>query len=266
MPSIKIFTFADKRPDFIPLQVATLRHFVDDDFEFTVFDNASSIVRSLRIRNKCKSLGVRWLRVAEQDHSNPTIACARPLQWSYDNLWKNDSGIVAVIDSDMFPVAKFSIENYLHGFNVAGTKQKRGHVIYLWNGILFFDMRTLPDKDSVDFMFGNVEGQRTDVGGHLYYWIRGNPELRIKHISHTGHIFSGNNNLICLPPEISQRYEDDFRFEIYAKSFLHYGRGSNWDAMPRDYHRRKTTLLKFWLDGAMTGRIKIPDYDYELPL
>ena len=35
---MKIYTFAEKRPDFIPLQVKALRHFLKDDFEFGVFD------------------------------------------------------------------------------------------------------------------------------------------------------------------------------------------------------------------------------------
>lgn len=266
MSILKVYTFADKRPDFISMQASCLRHFLRDHFEFVVFENANSIVNRIRIHWQCRLLGIKCIHVAEQDHSEPTIACARPLQWSYDFHWKNEEGIVAILDSDMFPIADFSIEEFLDGFDVAGTKQKRGHVIYLWNGIMFFNMRSLPDKDKINFMFGEIEGHATDVGGFLYYWIRDNSNLHIRHIPHTSHICSINQNFECLPIEIREKYDQDFCFEIYSRAFLHYGRGSNWDRQPKDYHNRKTELLKYWLNGAKKGTVVLPEFDYEFPL
>ena len=142
------------------------------------------------------------------DRSNISGAAATALQWSYDTLWKHgQEGIVAIIDSDMFPIAEFSITEYLKDFDVAATQQKRGHVIYLWNSIMFFNIDMLPDKDNVNIMFGNVEGQATDVGGHLYYWLKNNPQLCIRNIIHTGPVCERNNNLEKLPSEIYKTYE-----------------------------------------------------------
>jgi len=264
--ALKIFTFADKRPDFIPLQYASLKHFLTDDFEYKVFNNAESHINSFNVRRLCRKHKLKCIFVEEQDHSEPTIACARPLQWAYDNILRNESDPIAVIDSDMFLIEKFSIENYLAGYDVAATKQRRGHVTYLWNGIMFFNMSSLPEKHSLNFMFGAVEGQKTDVGGFLYYWMKRNQQLKIRNIDHTSHIYSGNNNLHCLPQEIAEKYDEDFRFEIYERAFLHYGRGSNWDNMVVDYHKRKTYLLKYWVESSISGEIRIPKYDYKFEI
>jgi hypothetical protein len=162
----------------------------------------------------------------------------------------------------MFLIRDFSISSYIDGHDIAGCKQLREHVRYLWNGILFMNMATIPDSDQMNFMCGTVEGVNVDVGGYLYYWLKEHPGLRIRNIQHTSHIFSGNNNLECLPTEILKEYNEDFRFEIYEKAFLHYGRGSNWDKMGRNHHREKTRLLRKLVDGCIQGTFMATDHDY----
>jgi hypothetical protein len=66
----------------------------------------------------------------------------------------------------------------------------------------------------------------------------------------------------CLPKEILVEDNEDYRFEIYEKTFLHYGRGSNWDNQSEEYHRNKTLLLEKFVQGCEDGRIKLPEYDY----
>jgi hypothetical protein len=162
----------------------------------------------------------------------------------------------------MFLINPLSVEEYLKGYDIAAVKQIRGQIKYLWNGLMFFDLRTLPNKDSMNFMCGKVENENVDVGGFLYYWLRKNLKLKIKNIHHTSHIYSGNNNLNCLPKEIRDRYEENFCFEIYDKLFLHYGRGSNWDKMDKNYHQRKTDLLRFFVNQRIQDKITLPNYNF----
>ncbi len=260
---IKLYTYADRRPDFIELQYRSLKHYLKNDFELIVFNNCSIFhpFRRQEIRNECKRLSLQCLEV-KQNHSNPNMACAVPIQWSFDTIIKYDKGISCIIDSDMFLVSPFDIEKHMKNFDFAAVKQIREHVNYLWNGLMFFDLRTLPDKDSMNFMCGKVEGQAVDVGGLLYYWLKKNPDLRLRNILHTSHIYSTNQNMDCLPKEIREKYEEDFRFEIYDRAFLHYGRGSNWDKMDKGYHDRKTKLLHFFVEESITGKVKLPHYSY----
>ena len=39
MKPVKIYTYSQWRPDFIPIQYETIKRFVKDDFEYIVFNN-----------------------------------------------------------------------------------------------------------------------------------------------------------------------------------------------------------------------------------
>lgn len=169
---IKIYTYVDKRPDFIPYQLKSLKFFLTDEFEYIIFNNASNFVNRWKINNLCKKLGVKVYPIKTPIHSNPNMACAYPIQWSFHNIIKKQKNSLAVIlDSDIFLLKIFSIRKYLDGFNIAGTKQIRGKVKYLWNGILFFNLRTLPNIDDLNFMCGLIDRTATDVGGNLHYYF-----------------------------------------------------------------------------------------------
>jgi len=264
LEKVKIYTYADKRPDFIALQYKSIGHFLRNPFELIVFNNCSLLHyrRRRTITETCEGLGLRCILVDGQDHTNPNVACAKPIQWSFHNYLKKENGLVCIIDSDMFLVAEFDLRQYMSGYDIAAVKQVRGHVRYMWNGLMFFNIPTLPSIDHMNFMCGLIDGVATDVGGFLYYWIRENPHARVRNILHTSHIYSGNNNLACLPQKVLERYNEDYRFELYERAFLHYGRGSNWDRMNRLYHRNKTELTRYFVESAMAGDVRVPDYDY----
>ena len=74
---------------------------------------------------------------------NPAQACAHTIQWSYDNLIKknhSDDIVFWETDSDMFLIDEFDIEEYMSDAIIGGLPQGRGHVTYMWNGIMFFNM------------------------------------------------------------------------------------------------------------------------------
>lgn len=255
---VKIYTYADKRPDFIELQLKTLNFFLEDDFEYIVFNNGSNDNLRNQIQYMCKILRIKQIYVENPKHREPTIACAYPIQWSFHELIKHDSGCIScIIDSDMFLLKPFSIEKCMTDYSIAAVEQVRGHVTYLWNGIIFMNIDELPNKENMNFMFGNIEGENTDVGGHLYYWLKENPELKRKNIHNTSHICAERNNLECLPQKIVERYDSSFKYELYEHAFLHYGRGSNWDSQSADYHKRKTELLYYFLSECINGGIKL---------
>jgi hypothetical protein len=264
---IYLYTFADKRPDFIALQYKSLKHFLKDDFRFIVFNNASSQINRLRISIVCKLIGVDCVTAEEQNHADACLACAVPIQWAFHKIMSPRGGYAGIIDSDMFLVRPFSILEYLGEHNIAAVKQIRKHVKYLWNGIMFFHLDNLPAIQDMNFMHGEIDGINTDVGGFLHYWLKSNPNtIRLQNILHTSHIWSGNHNLDCLPEAIRASYNEDYRFELYEHAILHYGRGSNWDKQGIDFHKDKTKLLKKWVNGAISGTITVPDYTYVFAL
>lgn len=73
---------------------------------------------------------------------NPAQACADTVQWTYDILIKENhkNDIVFFCDSDLFLIDEFDIVEYMNDAIIAGLPQYRGSVIYMWNGIMFFNM------------------------------------------------------------------------------------------------------------------------------
>jgi len=57
---VYFFTYADKRPDFSPHQLKSMQHFVNDDFELIIFDNAAFDEDSKAIQAICKAHHLKY--------------------------------------------------------------------------------------------------------------------------------------------------------------------------------------------------------------
>jgi hypothetical protein len=260
---VTIYTYADKRADFIPLQKATFDAFVAEDFEFIVYNNGSSPEFVRRIDEVCQDHGLTSIRVEDADHSDPNVACSYPIQWSFHSRIKRDRDISVIIDSDLFLLKRFSFREYTGDHHICAVKQRRGHVRYLWNGLVFLNVPDLPERDLMDWRHGVVEGVGTDVGGFLYSWLRTTSEtLRLKNINYSGDISHRYGNMSCLPRELRSRYQDGFDFQIYENAFFHYKRGSNWDKRSSGHHEEKFRLARDLIDGCLGGRYTLPECEY----
>lgn len=256
---VKIYTFPDKRPDFIELQKKSIDNFLKDDYEYIIINNGSNNESRKEIFDICNNNGIKHIYVENPNHSDPNIACAYPINQTLDKYIKveEEKDIISVIiDSDMFFISDFSIVDFIGDNEVSAIYQVRGDVNYLWNGIVFINNSKVIDIESFDFGYQTINGNPTDVGGNMYFYLKEHPDCKVKYIYHTSHIKAKNNNLDSLPDEILKIYDDSFCYEIIEKSILHYGRGSNWDNMAPDYHKRKTELLHFFVNGCLNNEIK----------
>jgi hypothetical protein len=260
---VSLFTYADKRPDFIQWQVDCFKRCLQDDWDLTVYDNAAQPMHSQQIQAECRRLGLPCRLVEMKGHYDPTSACGVPLNWSWHaHLRKLRDRIVVVIDSDMFLLKPFSVEQFLGDCHVAAMKARRAHVKYLWNGICFFNMATLPDPEQINWDHGLVDNVNTDVGGHIHYYLQRHPQLRVRDIPTTWKIIARHANYFVLPEAIVAEYKDEYGYELYAEAFLHYTRGSNWDGQSRDHHEAKTRLTEKLIRGCIDGSLVMPDKSY----
>lgn len=262
-----IITHAYKRPDFIALQEKTFRAFLKDDYQFVVFNDATDKTIYQDIQAACRDLHLQCIPVPQSIHRRPYLPrmkgeaydhpcarCANVVQYSLDTLGFAHEGLVMIIDSDMFLVGELDVERYMQGYDISGLSQTRGTVEYLWNGILFFNMQTLPAKRELSFNCGDVEGQSCDVGGYTYYYFRNHPEARLKFINHhvlvAAHVHeerSGFHPFLRLMLE--ENVPNCEFFMNYA--LFHYRGGGNWDYKSDEYHRHKTAALHKLIDFSM---------------
>jgi hypothetical protein len=210
---ILIFTYAYNRPDFIELQQKMFKKFMEEEYEFVVFNDATNNNMKIEIENMCSALGLRCVRIPPEIHERPYLA--RPshgnfaakqqgsvrncnvVQYSLNEIGFKHDDIVMLFDSDMFLIKAFSVREYMQGYDLAGYKRMcydffhncdrdhRGRPAfgYLWIGIVFLNMATMPNKNTIDFNCGFVDGGEVDSGGFTYNYIKNNPSARIRYFN-----------------------------------------------------------------------------------
>ena len=219
---IHIFTSVVNRPDFVILQNQLFKKFLKNDYKFHIVDDSveSNITEQFEIA--CSLNDLEYYRKSPVDKPlNPAQACADTVQWTYNNLIvKNHSeDIVLFLDSDMFLIDEFDIEEYMSDAIIGGLPQVRGRVTYMWNGIMFFNMPKIEDKN-INFSDGNVEGEMTDVGGATYwYFLRTGIRMKESDVDYPTHY-----NEIDL-----QKDAGGYNMELHLDGkFLHYRAATNW--------------------------------------
>lgn len=280
---ILIITCTFNRPDFIALQDKTFKHLLEDEYEFVIFDDARDSAISAETKKVCQQLNLRYFRVPQAIHcsrdakhsghknrngiplyidvhrDNPNNRCADSLQYAWDTLGVNYDGIVFLIDSDMFLTRKFSITKLMQDYDIYGCPQSRGHVNYLWNGLIFLNNPYLPHKQTISFDCGTVDGQGTDVGGQLYCYFKENPNLRIGHYGNCHTTLLPKNHVDLrhdgyTPLEIDFILNNPHRMEFHVKNhFLHYCGGGNWDNKSQASHREKTQQLERFINAIIAA-------------
>ena len=222
---IHIFTSVVNRPDFVSIQDKLFKKFLKNEYKFHVIDDSIDGRITEEFQWTCKSGGIEYYRKPPATKTmNPAQACAHTVQWTYDNIIRKNHSedIVFFLDSDMFLIDEFDIEEYMEDAIIAGLPQVRGHVTYMWNGIMFFNMPKIEDKD-IDFSDGVVEGEMTYVGGHTYwYFLRNGIEMKRTDQEYPEYPTHYNN--IDL-----QKDAGGYNMELHLEGkFLHYRAATNW--------------------------------------
>jgi hypothetical protein len=152
--------------------------------------------------------------------------------------------------------------------------QRKGHVNYLWIGLAFLDMKSMPNKETINFGCGPVEGVQTDAGGHTYEYLKNNPNARLRLFE--GQLYFKNFNCHKCPRNSTtdcehiidqmkqygfstplmklSKLERDGIMEIYLfNTFLHYRAGTNWNRQSATYHNHKTQCLNTFINELLSS-------------
>ena len=224
---IHIFTSVVNRPDFIILQEKLFSKFLQNDYKFHVVDDSVDPEITKQFETTCSLNKLEYYRKPPANrYMDPAHACADTVQWTYDNLIKKNHSedIVFFLDSDMFLIDEFDIEEYMSDAIIAGLPQVRGHVTYMWNGIMFFNMPKILDKN-IDFSCGMVDGELTDVGGYTYWYFKNSGVVMKKTNEEFPTYPTHLNGLEVKNEETTKGYNMELHLD---DKFLHYRAATNW--------------------------------------
>jgi hypothetical protein len=229
--TVQIFTSVVNRPDFVEIQKKLFDKFLDDEYQFNVVDDSLEDQISLEFKTVCGKYGINYYRKSQENRNKNESRWAgarhatETIQWTFDEIIKkkHSKDLILFLDSDMFLLDDFNLTEYMKDAVISGLPQIRGHVKYIWNGIMFFDMMKVFEIDSnLNFSDGNVDGELTDIGGHFYYYFKKNNII----MKETDVTYPSNFNGIDLE---NTGITKGFNFELHLDGkFLHYRAGTNW--------------------------------------
>lgn len=259
---VLIITYAYNRPDFIELQDRTFKKFLKDDYIFVVFNDATEKKAFNEIRGKCSRLNIPCYDIPQTIHHGshePSIRNGNVVNYSLEKIGFDFDGVVALFDSDLFLIKDFSLEEYLKGYDISGLSQIYGGKKYMWIGIVFLDMRTLPNKKTLRFDCGRVDGTWLDAGGYSHTYLKNNPEAKVRwfnwHVYIDKPIFDreflsahGYSDPLV---ELLIKGVDDIEL-FQERTLLHYRGGTNWNNKPAEYHNFKRACLYEFIDKITT--------------
>jgi hypothetical protein len=238
---VQIFTSVVNRPEFLTVQKQLFDQFLDDYYQFNVVDDSIDDLVSDQFNQIAQDNDIRYYKKPRiGSNLNPAEACAEAVQWTYDNiiLKEHNQDLVLFLDSDMFLVDTFGLKDYLEDKIICGCPQIRGHVKYIWNGLMFFNMPKIMSIDSnINFNCGHVDGHLTDVGGNTwYYFVKNKIKFTETDVQYPTHF----NDIELQNEEVTKGY--NFELHLDGK-FLHYRAATNWHSNwrgSRDPLKQKT--------------------------
>ncbi len=253
---VLIITHAFCRPDFIELQLKSFNNFLLDDFEFVVFNDAENFVLQKGIQEECERLSIKHVFIPQEIHSRPYLPrdpgphnknnrrhvdC---VQYSMDVLGFDFEGVVGIIDSDMFMIQPFSIENYMQNKDIAGLVRRKTdptYPTYFSPAICFMKMNILPNRRSLNFNCGKIGNWVVDSGGYTHLYLKSNPKVILEDVSvlYSGDLYLADDhrNISC-----NHSISTAEKIECYKR----YG----FNSIVIDFLLKKPSTFEFYLDNV----------------
>lgn len=207
---IEIMTVAHKRPDFIELQLNSIKKHIKCEYTYTVFNNAvDSVEQRNLISNICYKLNVKCVNVLvdnnfikkhvseniflDNKYINANVGTSYPIIWIFKNYITNHEEI-CLIDSDMFFINDINLSEIIADKDIVYIPQyrKKNEIKYIWNAFVCLNLKNCPNLKFLNWNAGFVESIPTDVGGQTHFFLKDN-HLKSEYI-HEYCIYSENSD------------------------------------------------------------------------
>jgi hypothetical protein len=272
---MKIITAVVNNPIFIEIQYYTLQKYVQNEYEFIVFNDAkdfpdftnnNDITIKRQIQDICNKLNITCINIPNKHHKQnmcPAKRCADSMNYILEYQKKYPDKYL-LLDSDMFLIDYFDVNKY-QNYACAIVLQSRNEnkINYFWNGIYYFDMIKMKNKEFLNWNCSTY----CDVGGMMQEWLKkqmenilipNTNEIRVTNdIYFIKHLSSCSWDINELPKNLQDNLKlidffkhdirnvnDKFFCEIYDNVFLHYRAGGNWRHEGLGLHKLLSQKLK----------------------
>lgn len=266
---LQIYTAVVNHPEWIELQLLTLKRFLTGDWQFVVlndakdfadFSNFGDVGMRYRIADTCARLNIPCIHLQNQHHQHITCAatrCYHALQQTL-HVQQQQGGRVLGLDSDMFPMQSMDADTLYAGYTTAIVPQVRTNEVgkqlnYFWNGLYYFDFDRIGARANLmDWRCNDVAGVWTDVGGGMHTFLEQLDPAEMYRYEHKSSGSWGFDEYpfssvtadwlpFCMGDPRNQG--DRFFSEIYDNRFLHFRGGGAWERRNPTEYKQATDLL-----------------------
>lgn len=266
---VLIITHSFSRPEFIEIQYRCFKAFLKDEYEFVVFNDAPNESMAKKIEDTCNKLDLQCYRVPQALHDTcqaPSARHGHGIKYSFEQIGFKHEGILFLVDSDIFLIKPFSVNQYMADYDFVALKQTRGDystpVVYVSPLLVLLNMKTLPNKKTLCFDRGWINGHECDTGAQIYYYFKNNPcvkvrfypELYIDDLSRDITARKSFDKVTCkffdaLIAEFDSN--EPHNLQLHADHFIHYRAGSNYDNKSEEYHIKKTRIINDYINDMI---------------
>lgn len=193
MDKVTIITIFNKHEDFIRLQYESIIKHVKGEYEYIVFNNASTEEQANKIKKICDELNIRTIRVNVNYNMDPSNIAGEALNQSFTYL---SNKIVFKIDSDMFFIGDIDLFEICNNYDLFYIETNYD---YMWSGVFGINVDKIKNFP-LDFRPKVIPN--TDTFGQSYL-LTTNPEYTRKKmflyclLDETNGVMDGSINNDC---------------------------------------------------------------------
>lgn len=162
---LKIFSFPDKNPEYLQLQIDSYRIYMEDENTEFIVINASTN-HEAEVYKICELNNIQCIK-----YTGPNLGFSdyyvQQLNWFRDNIQRHISDNIMLIHSDMFFINKLDYKTLMLDKEIYINPQYRDNnsLYYMWDGVLLFNSEYINSNKLTDlFIWDSIIGV-SDMGG-----------------------------------------------------------------------------------------------------
>lgn len=207
MKRLKIYTFPDKNPEYLQLQIDSFKKYMDDGNTDFIIINASNN-NSAIIDEICDNNNIQHITYSGNRDVIFSKYYVEQLNWFRDNIQSKIDDYVLLIHSDMFFINSLDYKKLLTNKKLYFNPQYRDtpfykvhdgtfRYFYMWDGVLLFDSEYLNNNNLLQFINWDYINGITDVGGQTNRLLENIDMTVVDYFEMwTHHEFNGNSNIL----------------------------------------------------------------------
>jgi len=175
MKKLKIFSFPDKNPEYLQLQIDSYKkHMFDSETEFIIINASNEHAQT--IKNICYENKITCINYTGPRNVPFSRYYVEQLNWFRDIFQATSNDYFMLIHSDMFFINKIDYNGLMNEKKLYFTPQYRDTPIhrinegnfnyyYMWDGVLLFDNEFLNSNNLTQYFNWDYIHGISDVGG-----------------------------------------------------------------------------------------------------